>query len=214
MSFEFLIPIGILALVDTLSPTTLSVTVYMLLMEEERLIRRLFAYLLTVGIFYFTVGIFLMMGVGSIFHKFPSFDENVILSQFMFYLGLGLFIGSFFVPAKSTPKTYKPKSKSMLAMVMLGLMTGLIEVGTALPYFAAIGIMTTVKLNPFQWIPILAGYNFIMVLPPLILIGIHLLFKQWLREPLMKIKLRLEKNQGATLSWIMAIVGLIILINS
>lgn len=132
----------------------------------------------------------------------------------MFYLGLGLFIGSFFVPAKSTPKTYKPKSKSMLAMVMLGLMTGLIEVGTALPYFAAIGIMTTVKLNPFQWIPILAGYNFIMVLPPLILIGIHLLFKQWLREPLMKIKLRLEKNQGATLSWIMAIVGLIILINS
>ena len=63
MSFEFLIPIGILALVDTLSPTTLSVTVYMLLMEEERLIRRLFAYLLTVGIFYFTVGIFLMMGL-------------------------------------------------------------------------------------------------------------------------------------------------------
>lgn len=67
MSFEFLIPIGILALVDTLSPTTLSVTVYMLLMEEERLIRRLFAYLLTVGIFYFTVGIFLMTGIGSTF---------------------------------------------------------------------------------------------------------------------------------------------------
>lgn len=214
MSLELLIPIGVLAILDTLSPTTLGVTVYMLLAERERMIRRLFVYLFTVAIFYFTVGVFLMLGLDAIIQKFTGFGESALLSQMMTIVGLGLLIGSFFVPTKPSAKPRKPKSKSMSAMVVLGITTGLIEVGTALPYFAAIGMMTAAKLTPHQWMPILASYNFIMVLPPLILIGMHTLFRSWLRAPLERIRSKIEKNSGATLSWVMSIAGLIILINA
>ncbi|MBW8349608.1 GAP family protein [Bacillus sp. IITD106] len=214
MSLEILIPVGVLALLDTLSPTTLGVTVYMLLTERERLTRRLFVYLLTVASFYFAVGVFLMLGLDTILQRFSGFSGNALLSQFMTFIGLGLLIGSFFVPTKPSSKPRKPKSKSMSAMVMLGFTTGLLEVGTALPYFAAVGIMTAAKLTPIQWMPILASYNFIMILPPLILMGMHTLFRNWLQGPLERLRLTIEKNSGSTLSWIMGIAGVIILINA
>ncbi len=214
MSLEILIPIGILAFLDTLSPTTLGVTVYMLLTEKERLTRRLFVYLFTVAFFYFTVGVCLMLGLDTILQKFSDFSGNVFPSQLMTFIGLGLVIGSFFVPTKSSSKPRKPKSKRVSAMVILGLTTGLIEVGTALPYFAAVGIMTAAKLPPEQWIPILASYNFIMILPPLILIGLHTLFRNWLEGPLERLRLTIEKNSGSTLSWIIGIAGVIILVNA
>lgn len=214
MSLEILIPVGVLALLDTLSPTTLGVTVYMLLTERERLTRRLFVYLLTVASFYFTVGVFLMLGLDTILQRFSGFSGNALFSQLMTFIGLGLLIGSFFVPTKPSSNPRKPKSKSMSAMVMLGFTTGLLEVGTALPYFAAVGIMTAAKLTPIQWMPILASYNFIMILPPLILIGMHTLFRNWLQGPLEKLRSTIEKNSGSTLSWIMGIAGVIILINA
>lgn len=53
MSLELLVSVGGLALLDTLSPTTLGVTVYLLLTEKERLSTRLMIYLVTVAAFYF-----------------------------------------------------------------------------------------------------------------------------------------------------------------
>jgi len=213
MSLGLLISIGVLALLDTLSPATIGVTTYMLLTERERLVSRLFVYLFTVALFYFIVGIILMLGLDIVFEKFSGFTGNTLFSNLMTFIGLGLLIGSFFIPKKSNFNSRKPKSKSMFSMVLLGLTTGLVEVGTALPYFAAISMMTAAKLTSPEWMPILAGYNFIMILPPLILIGLYTLFKKSMQKPLDKIRLTLEKRSGSTLSWIMFIAGIIILIN-
>ncbi|WHI59938.1 GAP family protein [Mammaliicoccus lentus] len=215
MSTALLLSVGALALLDTLSPTTLGVTVYMLLSERGKIAGRLLVYLSTVACFYFIVGVVLMLGLDTVTDVISGLGNNALMSRFMTILGLGLLIGSFFIPAKnSTPKVRKPKSKSISAMVALGLTTGLIEVGTALPYFAAVGIMTAARLHPVEWLPILAGYNVIMVLPALILMMAHFLFKGWLQRPLEKIRISIEKNSGSTLSWMMSIAGLILLINA
>jgi len=211
---ELIILIGGLAILDTLSPTTLGVTVYMLLTERERLMSRLLVYLFTVAAFYFVVGVMLMVGLDAALQMFSGFSKSAQLSQLMLLIGIGLFIGSFFVPNKPATKPRKPKSKSIFAMVMLGFTTGLVEVGTALPYFAAVGMMTAAKLTPQEWMPILAAYNFIMVLPPLILIGMHNLFQNKVQSPLEKIRLLIEKNSGSTLSWMMFFAGLILIINA
>ncbi|MGG0207669.1 GAP family protein [Bacillus mycoides] len=214
MSTELLLLIGGLALLDTLSPFTLGVTVYLLLTDKERLTKRLLVYLLTIAGFYFAVGVSLMLGLDFLLEIISGVFQNRIVSRTFFIIGVILFIASFYVPTKKSSDLPTPKSKSILSMVALGFTTSLIEVGTALPYFVAIGIMTTSNLSWVEWSSILAGYNFIMVLPSLVLFLFYLLFGRWMQTFLEKLRVKIANNTGSALSWIMCIVGLILISNS
>jgi cytochrome c biogenesis protein CcdA len=214
MSTELLLLIGGLALLDTLSPATLGVTVYLLLTDKERLTKRLLVYLLTIAGFYFAVGVSLMLGSDFLLEIISGVFQNRIVSWTFFIIGVILFIASFYVPTKKSSDLPAPKSKSILSMVALGFTTSLIEVGTAFPYFAAIGIMTTSNLSWVEWSSILAGYNFIMVLPSLVLFLFYLLFGRWMQTSLEKLRVKIANYTGSALSWIMCIVGLILIFNS
>ncbi|MFD7523757.1 GAP family protein [Paenibacillus chitinolyticus] len=214
MSLELLVSVGGLALLDTLSPATLGVTVYLLLTEKERLSSRLMIYLVTVAAFYFFVGVAFMLGMDMLLAAFSSIFQNRIVSWVTLIIGGILFIASFYYPESKKSDLPRPKSKSKTSMVALGFSTSLIEVGTAFPYFAAIGLMTTSNLAVFQWLPILAGYNFIMVLPPLIVFSLHLLLGRVMQRPLEKLQIKISKHSGSAISWIMCIVGLILIFNS
>ncbi|MFC9777206.1 GAP family protein [Paenibacillus chitinolyticus] len=214
MGNELILIVGGLALLDAISPATLGVTVYLLLTERERLNSRLMIYLLTVAGVYFVVGVSLMLGLDVVMASFSSIFQNRIVSWVMLIIGGILFIASFYYPKSKKSDLPKPKSKSMASMVALGFTTSLIEVGAAFPYFAAIGLMTTSNLAVFQWLPILAGYNFIMVLPPLIVFTLHVLLGRVMQRPLESIRIRLSKYSGSAISWIMCIVGLILIFNS
>ncbi|PEB54467.1 hypothetical protein CON65_17235 [Bacillus pseudomycoides] len=214
MSTELLLLIGGLALLDTLSPATLGVTVYLLLTDKEKLTKCLLVYLLTIAGFYFAVGVSLMLGLDFLLEIISGVFQNRIVSWTFFIIGVILFIASFYVPAKKSSDLPAPKSKSILSMVALGFTTSLIEVGTAFPYFAAIGIMTTSNLSWVEWSSILAGYNFIMVLPSLVLFLFYLLFGRWMQTSLEKLRVKIANNTGSALSWIMCIVGLILIFNS
>jgi len=214
VSAELLLIVGGLALLDMLSPATLGVTVYLLLTEKERLRSRLMIYLLTVAAFYFLVGIALMLGLDVLLAAFTSIFKNRIVSWMMLIIGVLLFIASFYYPKSKKSDLPRPKSKSKKAMIALGFTTSLIEVGAAFPYLAAIGFMSTSNLAVYQWLPILAGYNFIMVLPPLIVFILHLLLGRAMQGPLEKLRIKLTKYSGSAISWIMSIVGLILIFNS
>ncbi|PEB51481.1 hypothetical protein CON65_24095 [Bacillus pseudomycoides] len=214
VSTELLLLIGGLALLDTLSPSTLGVTVYLILSDKERLTKRLLVYLLTVAGFYFATGVSLMLGLGFLLENIFGVFQNQIVSRTVFIIGLILFIVSFYVPTKKNSELPAPKSKSILSMVGLGFTTSLIEVGTAFPYFAAISIMTTSNLPWMEWSSILAGYNFIMVLPSLVLFFLYLQFGRRMQKPLEKLRVKIANNTGSALSWIMCIVGLILIFNS
>ncbi|WP_420330264.1 GAP family protein [Paenibacillus contaminans] len=214
MTLELLFMVGGLALLDMLSPATLGVTVYLLLTEKERLSSRLMIYLVTVAAFYFSVGVASILGLDALLATFSSIFQNRIVSWVMLIIGGVLFIASFYYPKSKKTDLPRPKSKSKTAMIALGFTTSLIEVGIAFPYFAAIGLMTTSNLEVFQWLPIIVGYNFIMVLPPLILFTLHLLFGRVMQRPLVRLQTRLSKHSGSAVSWVMCIVGLILVFNS
>lgn len=211
---ELLVMVGGLALLDTLSPAALGVTVYLLLTEKQRLSSRLTLYLFTVAGFYFLVGVFSMLGLDSLMTAFSPIFQNRMVSWSLLIIGGFMFIASFYYPKSKKSELPRPKSMSKTSMVALGLTTSLIEVGTAFPYFAAIGLMTTSNLPALQWLPLLAGYNFIMVLPPLILLMLHLLLGQAMQRPLERLRTKLLKHSGSAISWVMCIVGLILIFYS
>ncbi|MFD6509788.1 GAP family protein [Bacillus sp. NPDC060175] len=214
VSTELLLLIGGMALLDTLSPGTLGVTVYLLLTDNKRLTKRLLVYLLTVAGFYFAVGVSLMLGLGFLLDNIFSVFQNRMVSWMVFIIGLVLFIASFYVPTKKNTGLPAPKSRSILSMVALGFTTSLIEVGTAFPYFVAISIMTTSNLSWMEWSSILVGYNFIMVFPPLVLFLFYLLFGRRMQKPLEKLRVKIANNTGSALSWIMCIVGIVLIFYS
>ena len=100
MSTELLLSVGALSILDTLSPATLAVTVYILLTAKEQLVPRLLTYLITVAGFYFTVGISLMFGLDSVIHSFSGLSQHPAISRTMTWVGIALLVGSFFVPTK------------------------------------------------------------------------------------------------------------------
>lgn len=214
MNTELLIMVGGLALLDTLSPATIGVTVYLLLTDKERLASRLFIYLLTVAVFYFATGVLLMLGLGYLLDIASEIFQNRVVSWGVFIIGMILFVVSFFVPQNKKSNLPIPKSKSLLGMAAMGCTTFLIEGATALPYFAAIGLLTTSNMTWIEWVPILVAYNFIMVLPPLILYFLYLLFRRWMQAPLEKLRAKISNGTGTALSWVMSIVGLILIFNS
>lgn len=214
MSIELLAIIGGLALLDTLSPATIGVTVYLLLTERGRLGSRLLVYLSVVAGVYFVLGVGLMFGLDALFNTLASWFQNRVVSWILFIIGAVLFIGSFYVPEKKKHELPQPKSKSLLSMVALGLTTSFIEAGTAFPYFGAIGLMTNSGMQVYEWMPVLAGYNGIMVLPPLILYVLHAMFGRSMEGMLDRLRVKVAKLSGSALSWVMCIVGVILVMSS
>lgn len=165
MNIEIMLVIGALALLDMFSPSIIGVSVYVLLVAKKQQIRLLLTYLMTVALFYFSTGIFLMLGLGVIFNPISNLLDSYSARLIMTIVGAALFIGSWLVPKRKTNGAPKPKSLHVSSMVALGFTTSILEVATALPYFAAIGILTSNQIEFYEWLPILAGYNLIMIAP-------------------------------------------------
>lgn len=213
MSIEILLYIGVLALLDMFSPAIIGVTVFMLLAGKRRLPQLIIAYLATVIVFYFCTGVFLMLGLDIIFSPIADAFSSKTAKTWMTIIGGILFIGSWFVPKKKTVGSPKPRAFTVQAMIGLGITTSLLEVATAIPYFAAIGLMISSNVSFFEWLPILFLYNVIMIAPALVLLILHTAFRRLMQKPLNKLQALFQKNTSSALSWIMFFVGIILLAN-
>lgn len=209
---DVLLPVAGLALLDTLSPTTLGVSLFVLLSGARSVARPLFAYLGTVALFYFTLGCALMLGLGVALSRLSHWADGPAAGWAMVILGGGLFAYSWVMPTrKRAPR--RPASFRTTTMIGLGLATGLLEAGTALPYLGAIGIMGTAGLAAHTWVPMLAAYNLMMVLPPVLLYLGHRIFGERLRPRLDRWREKIDAGSREALAWIIGIVGFFLLIN-
>ncbi|MFC9542519.1 GAP family protein [Lysinibacillus sp. NPDC056959] len=211
MGTDILIYLGGLALLDTLSPTIIGVTLFLVLTDNRNLTSRLLAYLLTVGLLYFSLDIIMMLGLNFILETFSNIFQNKIVSWVIFIVGVILFIASFFIPANKQSNIPKPKTQSIFSIIIIGITTFIIEAGMALPYFAANGLLTTTNMPFYQWLPIIAVYNIIMVLPALLLFLGYKLFGKWINPTLVNLRNKISSGSSSALSWMMCIVGVILI---
>ncbi|MFE1077678.1 GAP family protein [Nocardiopsis alba] len=209
---DVLIPVAGLALLDTLSPTTLGVSLFVLLGGARSVARPLFVYLGTVALFYFTLGCALMLGLGALLPRLAGLTEHPVAGWAMLVLGAALFAYSWIMPTERTERR-RPTSLRTTTMIGLGLATGLLEAGTALPYLGAIGIMGTAGLAASTWAPMLAAYNLVMVLPPVLLYLGHRVLGERLRPRLDRLRDKVDSGSREAMAWVIGIVGLILLVN-
>ncbi|GIO22865.1 GAP family protein [Oceanobacillus sp. J11TS1] len=205
-----LIIISICALVDILSPGVLAVTAYLLLTQPNQLSSRLLVFLSITQLGYFLMGLFLYFGGDSLLRRIEQLSEFDFFNWGYVLLGTVLVLMSFSKPKDTTKKRFVsiiPKNTTIKGMVVLGILVFLIESVTALPYFYSILLMDHLTIEPTPSILIIAGYNLVMVLPSLLLLGVNIALKDKLQQFLNKIRSKLKEAPISSLLVALGIVG-------
>ncbi|MGR6915870.1 GAP family protein [[Actinomadura] parvosata] len=216
MTIALLLALAGLAVLDSTSFGTLGIPVYLMLSLDRSRNSRLLIYLATVTVFYFLVGVALMLGLSTAMNAFGDVLDSKAAYAAQLVLGVGLFALSWRFDPKWRAKrglperTFEPRAGGPRTMVLVGLTAGVLEVATMVPYLAAIGMMTTSGLAAAQWVPLLAAYVLIMILPTLALMGLRAVAGPWLEPKLERLRAWLAKHSSSMLSWGLAIVGFLL----
>ncbi|WP_188195863.1 GAP family protein [Nonomuraea sp. SYSU D8015] len=216
MTIGLMLTLAALAVIDSTSFGTLVIPVYLLLASERSRATRLLIYLGTIAVFYFLVGVALMLGLSAAMESFGDALHSRPAYWAQLALGVGLFVLSYRFDPKWRAKHGKPERRleprtgGPRVMVLLALTAGVIEVATMVPYLAAVGVMTTSGLAAGQWLPLLAGYVIVMILPPLALMGLRGIAGHRLEPKLERLRAWLTKHSASMVSWTLAIVGFLL----
>jgi cytochrome c biogenesis protein CcdA len=215
LTTELVLTLGVLALVDSTSFGTLGIPAYLLLASDRSPAGRLLVYLATVTVFYFGVGVALMLGLSTALDVFDEALRSRTASWIQLAIGVGLFLLSFRFDSKRRkekegPGRWEPRLGGPGAMVLLGLTAALLEVATMVPYLGAIGFMTASDLPAATWVPLLAGYVVVMILPPLVLLGVRTVARGWLDPKLERLRAWMRRHSASAIGWTLGIVGFLV----
>ena len=202
-----------LAVIDSINPSALVVTIYLLTHRSPA--SRVVAYLATVFVVYLTIGALLMLGTGTLWDTVSAWLESTVAYAVQLVIGGALLVYAILAPSpsesESEAKSPKPRSPHWGAMVLLGRTVTDLEVPTALPYLAAVGVMTTAELPVAEWAVLLVIYNVIFIAPPALLYLIARALGSRVESRLPGISARLQREAKTTWLWILGIVGFFLL---
>lgn len=200
-----------LALLDSLNPSALVVALWLL--SQPRAAPRLLAYVTGILAAYLGLGIAMMLGFTAARDTLAAVLDHPVALTVQALLGAGLLAYAIFAPshAHQPREPRAPASGRLPAFVLLGMTVTIVELVTALPYFAAIALMVGADLSPAQWAPLLVGYNLVFVTPPLLLLGLHALLGHRTDERFVRWRERLRRGARETTLWIFGIVGVALL---
>ena len=209
-----------LALVDSINPSALVMTLYLLTRAAPP--SRVVAYI--AGIFgtYLAAGVLLMLGLDTLLESFRDAFESPAVYAVQGVLGAGMLVYSL-VP-RSRPAA-RPRRRfgnafgnasttALTATVALGMTVTLLELPTAFPYLGAVALLANAGLPVAQWLPVLVVYNVIFVLPPVALLVGHLLAGRRLGPRYERLRERLQHGARETMLWILGVVGFLLLADS
>ncbi|QYC43945.1 hypothetical protein Nocox_31840 [Nonomuraea coxensis DSM 45129] len=216
MTIGLMLTLAAFALVDSTSFGTLVIPLYLLLSGGRSKVPGQLVYLATIAAFYFLVGVALMLGLSAAMDGLGEALHSKVAYGVQLALGVGLFALSFRFDPKYRAKRglperrFEPRTGGPGTMVLLGLTAGAVEVATMVPYLAAVGIMTTAGLSAAQWLPLLAGYVLVMIVPPLALIGLRGMTGARLEPRLERLRAWLTRHSASMVSWALGIIGFLL----
>jgi hypothetical protein len=223
-----------LALIDSTSFGTLLIPIWLLLAPGRVRPARMLAYLATIAVFYFGVGLLIALGatafigdIGALLDTGPALWTQLVL-------GLALLVVSFRFDSKrqngESGRTARWRERalgiesgpgepgdgatrtrsSVLPLMGLALGAATIEVATMLPYLAAIGMVTSAGIGAAGSTATMAGYCLVMVLPALVLLVARLVARNAVEPVLKRINDWMVKNAASTTGWVLGIVGFLL----
>ncbi|HET6750654.1 MAG TPA: GAP family protein [Actinomycetes bacterium] len=201
-----------LAVLDSINPSALLVTIALLL--RGRPARPLVAvYVAAVLITYFAIGLALALGLGLT-------PETVIQSDAAYLaqaaLGAGMLAYAVLAPGRTRRRVAAeprrlPAATHPVAVAALGVAVTALELPTALPYLGAVGAITRADLAVADWLPLLVTYNLIFVLPPLLLLAGHVVLGDGAGALLERLRDRLRGTAREALLWVVGLAGFFLL---
>lgn len=200
-----------LALLDSTSIGTLFIPIWLMLTPGRLRLARFGVYLGTITVFYFVVGILIVVGASQVI---DHLDNDVAL-WIQLVIGVFLFAVSFRFDSKKKSNTGKWQDRinangSSAALAGIALLAGVVELATMLPYLGAIGMMSASGLKPAQIGLLLAGYCLVMIVPAVLLLGGRLALRDRIEPLLTRISTWFAKNGASTTGWILGIAGFLV----
>lgn len=210
-----LAPVFGLALLDSVNPSALLVTISLLLTTRSYR-SRVAVYLVAVFLTYFGIGALLMLGLDGVWTTLGGWlDRPVAKAGQGVVGGVLLLFGAFAPSASGRPRAGRDaRSRSLGGVFLLGVTITVVEFSTALPYLGAIGLLTDADLPAAGWLPMLFAYNVVFVLPPVLLLAAYELVGARLRHRLDGLRDRLERGSRGAWLTILFLVGLFLVADS
>jgi cytochrome c biogenesis protein CcdA len=195
-----------LALVDSINPSALVVTLYLL--SGERATAHVAVYVAAIFLTYLALGVALMSGLDAVLPSLRMVTSGQVGFILQGLVGLAMLVYALRAPATAAaaPRV-APSARTLTAIAILGVTVTGLELPTAVPYFGAIALLTSADLAPTQWLPLLVLYNAIFVLPPVLLLAGHLAFGRRLEARYAELRERLQAGAREMLVWVFGLVG-------
>jgi cytochrome c biogenesis protein CcdA len=195
-----------LALVDSINPSAIVVTLYLL--SRGRVPAQVVVYVAAIFLTYLTLGTMMMSGIDALLPSLRTTSESRLGFIVQGVIGLALLLYVIRAPTtvKSAPRV-EPGASTYAALALLGVTVTTMELPTAVPYFGAIALLTTADLPMARWLPLLVLYNAIFVLPPVLLLVGHIVFGNRLDARYADLRERLQAGARETMLWIFGLVG-------
>ena len=167
-----------LALVDSLNPLSIATLVYLLGMPRAAANSAVFVlgtfvvYLVGGGLLLYAGEMFFTSWVRGLPSSLLAIGAIVIGVLCMLYaIYIWIFLGS-------APSFKPPKRLTLLATLTLAVVATASDLPTAIPYFAAAGLISESNATPLAHGWMLVGYCTVYVLPLMLLVGLQSFFKQ------------------------------------
>lgn len=206
--------IYLIALIDSLNPSAIILTLYLL--STHKPVIRSFAYIFGIFITYFVIGILVALGLGNLISNIFSYSPGTagyiiqaIIAVLMIYFGIRLKVES-----QDEALKHKPKSLNPIYTFIAGVTITFVESTTAVPYLAAIGTLSRANLELVEIIPILAIYNLIFVLPPLLLLLLYIFKRDKVKPIFAKIQQNISKWVKKMLRVVLIGLGILLILDT
>ncbi len=199
----------LLAVLDNINPSAIVVTLYLLSISKSRVLVHVGVYLGAIFVTYFALGALMLLGVEALLPSLGGVLHSRIGLIAQSLVGLALLVYSLTAQTNHAPTraVARPSASTYAALAVLGISVTAMELPTAIPYFAAIALMTEAALPIQAWAPLLGLYNLIFVLPPIALLVGHLVLGRRLAQRYAALRQRLERGAREAALWVAGLVG-------
>lgn len=215
-----------LALVDSTSFGTLVLPLMMLLSPRVRT-RNVVVHLATLGVFYFGVGVLLLLGAEAVVDAVGPLLESRVARVAQLVLGVALVVLSYVIDPKvvakrrtrrglrpAEPSPWRRRAlgadASLPVAVGVALVAGGVEVASMLPYLGAVGLIVASGASTGTQLGVLAGYVVVMILPALVLLAVRLAAGRRLEPRLARLEAWLTRRTSGASAWVVGIIGVLI----
>lgn len=226
MTIAVLAALAGLALVDSTSFGTLVLPLMMLLSPRVRT-RNVVVHLTTLAVFYFGVGVILLLGAEAVVGLVGPLLESRVARVAQLVLGVALVVLSYAIDptmvakrrarrglAPAGPSPWRRRAlgadATLPGTVGVALAAGAVEVASMLPYLGAVGLIVTSVVSRAAQLSVLAGYVVVMVLPALALLVVRESFGRRLEPRLALLEAWLIRRTSGAGAWVVGIIGVLV----